>query len=74
MLTCVVGKVLGESAADDHWALRRAAAALIARICDTFGAHSAAGSAMQQRILKTMVAALLVPLPWGVPVRAGAAA
>lgn len=39
-LTCVVGKVLGEKPTDDHWALRRAAAALVGHICSRFGQNN----------------------------------
>lgn len=41
MLTCVVAKSLGQSPAEDHWALREAAASVIASMCRRFGSQYA---------------------------------
>jgi transcription initiation factor TFIID subunit 6 len=58
LITCLVAKRLGASPADDHWALRRQAAACLAAVC---ARHGAAYPAVQPRLTRTLVAALLDP-------------
>eukprot|EP00697_Spironema_sp_BW2_P003425 gnl/Spiro4/14570_TR7852_c0_g1_i1.p1 gnl/Spiro4/14570_TR7852_c0_g1~~gnl/Spiro4/14570_TR7852_c0_g1_i1.p1 ORF type:complete len:564 (-),score=137.22 gnl/Spiro4/14570_TR7852_c0_g1_i1:8-1639(-) len=58
ILTCVVGKRLCASPSEDHWALRRTAADLVAYVCRRFG-H--AYHELQPRVTKTLLHALLDP-------------
>ncbi len=58
LLTCLVGKRVSATAADDHWALRDYAATLVALICDRFGRNYAT---LQPRVTKTLLHALLDP-------------
>ena len=58
LITCLVAKRLGASPADDHWALRHQAAACLAAVC---ARHGAAYPAVQPRLTRTLVAALLDP-------------
>jgi transcription initiation factor TFIID subunit 6 len=37
LLTCVVSKALTSDPSEDHWALRRLAAATVATVCHKFG-------------------------------------
>lgn len=58
ILTCLVGKRLCDAATEDHWALRKYAARLVALVCDKFGY---AYHTLQPRITKTLSKALLDP-------------
>lgn len=58
VLTCLVAKRLGGSSTDDHWALRREAAALVALICRRF---SGSYYSLQPRISRTLLKAVLDP-------------
>jgi transcription initiation factor TFIID subunit 6 len=58
LLTCLVGKRLSASLAEDHWALRDFAASLVALICDRFGRNY---GTLQPRVTKTLLHALLDP-------------
>ncbi|KAI8872421.1 DUF1546-domain-containing protein [Ramicandelaber brevisporus] len=56
-LTCVLGKRLHEDPLkDNHWALRRAAARLVNRLCENYG-H--AYHSLQQRTVRTLLRAFL---------------
>ncbi len=57
-LTCLVARRLGAAPADDHWALRRRAAALVARACARFGG---AYENLQPRVTRQLLRALLDP-------------
>ncbi|DAZ97466.1 TPA: hypothetical protein N0F65_009949 [Lagenidium giganteum] len=59
ILTCVLGKQLCENPADDHWALRKYAAQLVAQICARFGETY---QHIQARVSKTYHKALTDPL------------
>lgn len=59
ILTCVLGKQLCENAADDHWALRKYAANLVAQICTRFGETY---PHIQARVSKTFHKAVTDPL------------
>eukprot|EP00741_Cyanophora_paradoxa_P023641 tig00021608_g22835.t1 len=56
ILTCLVGKRLCNSPAENHWSLRDYAAGLVALICERYGA---AYRTLVPRITRTLVAALL---------------
>jgi transcription initiation factor TFIID subunit 6 len=58
LLTCLVGKSLSSAPTDDHWALRRYSAGLIARVLSRYGTtyHT-----LQPRVTKTLLLALLDP-------------
>ena len=58
LITCLVAKRLGASPAQDHWALRHQAAACLAAVC---ARHGASYPAVQPRLTRTLVAALLDP-------------
>ena len=59
LLTCVVGRQLcADPAAEDHWALRERAGALVARVCRGHPAHRAA---LEGRVVRTLFHALLDP-------------
>ena len=58
MLTCLVTKQLGSTAAEDHWSLRQEAAGVIALICRLFGSKE---PNLVQRISKQLVKALTDP-------------
>lgn len=58
LLTCLVTKKLGNSPAEHHWALRQAAAKVIALICKLYGSKY---PNLQQRISKQLVKALTDP-------------
>jgi transcription initiation factor TFIID subunit 6 len=58
LLTCLVGKHLSATPAEDHWALRDFAATLVALICDRFGRNY---GTLQPRVTKTLLHALLDP-------------
>lgn len=56
LLTCIVGKRLGQDASEDHWALRREASEVVAAICRKFSGRY---QDLQSRVIKTMISALL---------------
>ncbi len=63
LLTCIVGKRLGQEASEDHWALRREASKVVVDICHRFCSRY---PDLQSRVIKTMISALLdkgKPLP-----------
>ncbi|KAK9843667.1 hypothetical protein WJX81_001872 [Elliptochloris bilobata] len=57
-LTCCVARRLGASPADDHWAVRRRAAGLVAVACGRFGG---AYENLQPRVTRQLLRALLDP-------------
>ncbi|RLN72345.1 hypothetical protein BBJ28_00009819 [Nothophytophthora sp. Chile5] len=59
ILTCVLGKQLCENPADDHWALRKYAAQLVAQICERYGETYAN---IQARVSKTYHKAITDPV------------
>ncbi|TYZ67839.1 hypothetical protein PybrP1_004919, partial [[Pythium] brassicae (nom. inval.)] len=58
ILTCVLGRQLCENPADDHWALRKYAAHLVAQICDRYGETY---ENIQPRVSKTYHKAITDP-------------
>ncbi|KAF4031358.1 TAF6 C-terminal HEAT repeat domain [Phytophthora infestans] len=58
ILTCVLGTQLCENPADDHWALRKYAAKLVAQICERYGEKYAN---IQARVSKTYHKAITDP-------------
>lgn len=58
VLTCVVGKRLGESPQDDHWALRSTATDIILSICSKYGSSY---HTLQPRVTRTLLRAFLDP-------------
>ncbi|KAJ3125184.1 Transcription initiation factor TFIID subunit 6 [Physocladia obscura] len=58
MITCIVSKRLSESPLDDHHALRRFAAQLVAYVCHTYNGTY---PVLQQRVTKTLLRAFLDP-------------
>ncbi|KAF9319805.1 hypothetical protein BG003_008099 [Podila horticola] len=58
VLTCVVGKRLGESPQEDHWALRSTATDIILSICTKYGSSY---HTLQPRITRTLLRAFLDP-------------
>ncbi|KXZ53652.1 hypothetical protein GPECTOR_6g569 [Gonium pectorale] len=63
LLTCLMAKSLGPSPAADHWALRDAAAVLLARLCNRFGEPY---YSLQVKVSKQLLRTLLdgsKPLP-----------
>jgi hypothetical protein len=58
-LTCVLGTQLCENPADDHWALRKYAAQLVAQICERYGEKYAN---IQARVSKTYHKAITDPV------------
>uniref|UniRef100_K3WRX7 TATA box binding protein associated factor (TAF) histone-like fold domain-containing protein n=1 Tax=Globisporangium ultimum (strain ATCC 200006 / CBS 805.95 / DAOM BR144) TaxID=431595 RepID=K3WRX7_GLOUD len=58
ILTCVLGKQLCENPADDHWALRKYAAHLVAQICERYGETY---ENIQPRVSKTYHKAITDP-------------
>ncbi|KAF9200739.1 hypothetical protein BGZ49_009015 [Haplosporangium sp. Z 27] len=59
ILTCVVGKRLGESPAhDDHWSLRSTATDIILMICEKYGRSY---HTLQPRVTRTLLRAFLDP-------------
>ncbi|RLN21581.1 hypothetical protein BBI17_006990 [Phytophthora kernoviae] len=58
ILTCVLGTQLCENPADDHWALRKYAAQLVAQICERYGDKYAN---IQARVSKTYHKAITDP-------------
>lgn len=59
IMTCVLSKQLCENPADDHWALRKYAATLVAQICQRFGGTY---ENIQARVSKTFHKAITDPL------------
>ncbi|OWZ16660.1 Transcription initiation factor TFIID subunit 6 [Phytophthora megakarya] len=59
ILTCVLGTQLCENPADDHWALRKYAAKLVAQICERYGEKYAN---IQARVSKTYHKAITDPV------------
>ncbi|CAH0487472.1 unnamed protein product [Peronospora farinosa] len=59
ILTCVLGTQLCENPADDHWALRKYAAKLVAHICERYGEKYAN---IQARVSKTYHKAITDPV------------
>lgn len=58
ILTCVLGRQLCENPADDHWALRKYAAHLVAQICERYGETY---ENIQPRVSKTYHKAITDP-------------
>ncbi|KAF9208839.1 hypothetical protein BGZ59_010418 [Podila verticillata] len=58
VLTCVVGKRLGESPQEDHWALRSTATDIILSICSKYGSSY---HTLQPRVTRTLLRAFLDP-------------
>ncbi|KAF9305125.1 hypothetical protein BGZ74_011332 [Mortierella antarctica] len=58
VLTCVVGKRLGESPQEDHWALRSTATDIILSICTKYGSSY---HTLQPRVTRTLLRAFLDP-------------
>ncbi|KAF9996892.1 hypothetical protein BGZ80_010004 [Entomortierella chlamydospora] len=59
ILTCVVGKRLGESPAqEDHWSLRSTATDIILMICEKYGSSY---HTLQPRVTRTLLRAFLDP-------------
>ncbi|KAF9427229.1 hypothetical protein BGZ94_005288 [Podila epigama] len=58
ILTCVVGKRLGESPQEDHWSLRSTATDIIISICSKYGTSY---HTLQPRVTKTLLRAFLDP-------------
>ena len=58
ILTCIVGKQLGNDPAENHWDLRDSAAVLLRKICNTY--KSSYGT-IKPRVIKTLIRALLDP-------------
>ncbi|KAH9093789.1 hypothetical protein Ae201684P_016411 [Aphanomyces euteiches] len=58
ILTCVLNRQLCENPADDHWAIRKSAAKLMAQICHRFGSSY---ENLQLRVSKTYHDAFLDP-------------
>lgn len=58
ILTCVVGKRLGESPQEDHWALRSTATDILLLICNKYGASY---HTLQPRVTRTLLRAFLDP-------------
>ncbi|KAJ3402998.1 hypothetical protein HDU80_004564 [Chytriomyces hyalinus] len=58
VITCIVSKRISESPTDDHHALRRFSAELIAYVCRTY---SATYPTLQPRVTKTLLRAFLDP-------------
>ncbi|TMW68467.1 hypothetical protein Poli38472_005935 [Pythium oligandrum] len=58
ILTCVLGQQLCENPADDHWALRKYAAQLVAQICQRYGETY---EKIQARVAKTYHQAITDP-------------
>lgn len=56
LLTCIIGKRLGESPEADHWSLREEASRLIALVCAKYGE---AYPNLLPRIFKTLMKALM---------------
>lgn len=54
-LTCVVGKRLSATQAEDHWKLRRRAAKVVGTICKEYGRSNR----IQSRVTKTMINAFM---------------
>ncbi|KAG2437107.1 hypothetical protein HYH02_011363 [Chlamydomonas schloesseri] len=74
LLTCLMAKSLGNGPTCDHWALRDAAAAVVARICGRFGEPY---YSLQVKVSKQLLRALLdgsKPLPTHYGAVAGLAA
>ncbi|PNW81292.1 hypothetical protein CHLRE_07g349950v5 [Chlamydomonas reinhardtii] len=74
LLTCLMAKSLGDGPTCDHWALRDAAAAVVARICSRFGEPY---YSLQVKVSKQLLRALLdgsKPLPTHYGAVAGLAA
>eukprot|EP00658_Telonema_sp_P-2_P063294 TRINITY_DN5201_c0_g2_i2.p1 TRINITY_DN5201_c0_g2~~TRINITY_DN5201_c0_g2_i2.p1 ORF type:complete len:200 (+),score=35.91 TRINITY_DN5201_c0_g2_i2:198-797(+) len=59
ILTCLVGKSLCQTPAEDHWSLREYSAKLVHIVCSRFGT---AYPNLQPRITRTLIHALLDPL------------
>ncbi|KAG0083116.1 hypothetical protein BGZ93_005025 [Podila epicladia] len=58
VLTCVVGKRLGESPQEDHWTLRSTATDIILSICTKYGSSY---HTLQPRVTRTLLRAFLDP-------------
>ncbi|KAG0032128.1 hypothetical protein BGZ81_011617 [Podila clonocystis] len=58
VLTCVVGKRLGESPQEDHWTLRSIATDIILSICTKYGSSY---HTLQPRVTRTLLRAFLDP-------------
>ncbi|KAK3831106.1 MAG: transcription initiation factor TFIID subunit 6 [Linnemannia gamsii] len=58
ILTCVVGKRLGESPQEDHWALRSTATDILLLICNKYGSSY---HTLQPRVTRTLLRAFLDP-------------
>ncbi|KAG0343586.1 hypothetical protein BG004_005194 [Podila humilis] len=58
VLTCVVGKRLGESPQEDHWTLRSTATNILLSICSKYGSSY---HTLQPRVTRTLLRAFLDP-------------
>ncbi|KAF9188837.1 hypothetical protein BGZ51_000295 [Haplosporangium sp. Z 767] len=58
ILTCVVGKRLGETPQEDHWSLRSTAIDILLLICHKYGASY---HTLQPRVTRTLLRAFLDP-------------
>jgi len=58
ILTCIVGKRLGESPQEDHWALRSTATDIVLLICRKYGASY---HTLQPRVTRTLLRAFMDP-------------
>lgn len=58
ILTCIVGKRLGESPQEDHWALRSTATDTVLLICRKYGASY---HTLQPRVTRTLLRAFMDP-------------
>ncbi|KAF9582783.1 hypothetical protein BGW38_010763 [Lunasporangiospora selenospora] len=58
ILTCVVGKRLGETPFENHWSLRSTATDIIVLICQKYGASY---HTLQPRVIRTLLRAFLDP-------------
>ena len=58
ILTCVVAKRLHTHASDNHWAVREAAACVVATICSRYSSEY---QKLQTRVTRTMVDAMMDP-------------